>query len=88
MNSEKVLFYLSLVIYVNCEKYVYLGNNSQKISVFIYMSSEKYVWFGNNSLKISVLIYMNSKKYIEFGNRIVACMNFEKVIFNFGRCEL
>ena len=63
MNSEKVLFYLSVVVYLNCEKYFQLGNNSQKISVL--------VQFDNNSLKISVLTYMNSEKYIEFGNRIL-----------------
>ena len=88
MNSEKVLFYQSVVVYLNCEKYVQLSNNSHKISVLVYMSSEKYVQFGKNSLKISVLVFMNSEKYIEFGNRILVYMNFEKVFFCFGRCGL
>ena len=30
MNSAKVLFYLPLMVYLNCEKYVQLGNNSWK----------------------------------------------------------
>ena len=63
MNSEKVfIVFLSLVVYMNCEKYV-LGNNSCKISILIYMNSEKYVYFDNNTLKISVLVYMNSEEY-------------------------
>ena len=88
MNSGKVLFYLPVVVYLNCKKYVQLGNDSQKISVLVYMSSEKYVQFGNNSLKISVITYMNPEKYIEFGNRNLVYMNFEKVSFSFSQCEL
>ena len=53
MNSAKVLFYLPVVVYLNCKKYVQLGIDSRKISVLVYMSSEKYVQFGNNSENIS-----------------------------------
>ena len=69
MNSEKV--YFSISVYMHCEKYVQLGNNSRKISVLVYMNNEKYVQFDSNSLKIPVLVYVNSEKCIECSKSFV-----------------
>ena len=56
MNSKKkcLLIYLSVVVYMDCEKYVQLVSNSRKISVLIYINSEKYICFDNNSENVSI----------------------------------
>ena len=47
---------MSVVVYMTCEKYVQLDDNSQKISVLVYMNPVKFVQFDDNSLKMSALV--------------------------------